>query len=114
MPGIPQRRRTAPAGAPNGDPTGDPTGHPDSTAGGGGPAVGPARLWIDWTACDARGWCAELLPELLTRDPDGYPLARAPGARTTRHVTIPLRLAGHARRAVDACPRLALRLLPDR
>ncbi|WP_261557382.1 ferredoxin [Frankia tisae] len=106
MPGIPQRRRAAPTDAP--------TGHPATTAGGGVPAAGPARLWIDWTACDARGWCAELLPELLTRDPDGYPLALAPGTRATRDITIPAQLAGHARRAVDACPRLALRLLPPR
>ncbi|MCM3924627.1 ferredoxin [Frankia sp. AiPs1] len=105
MPGLSQRRRTAPDDAPD--------GHPDSTAGGGGPAVRPARLWIDWTACDARGWCAELLPELLARDPAGYPLARAASAQTTRNITIPAPLASHARRAVDACPRLALRLLPD-
>jgi len=71
------------------------------------------RLWIDWTACDGRGLCAELLPELLSRDPWGYPLPRdgtgapiVPGAPT-----VPGELAGHARRAVAACPALALRLL---
>ena len=26
------------------------------------------RLHIDWTACDGRGLCAELLPDLLTED----------------------------------------------
>ncbi|MCK9878310.1 ferredoxin [Frankia sp. Ag45/Mut15] len=36
-----------------------------------GPAVRTLRLWIDWTACDGRGWCTELLPELLDSDPDG-------------------------------------------
>ncbi|EIV91475.1 ferredoxin [Frankia sp. QA3] len=104
MRGTPQQRPTAPNDTSNGRP---------DTAAGGGPAIGPARLWIDWTACDARGWCAELLPELLTRDPDGYPLDRSPGAHATQDLTIPAQLAGHARRAVDACPRLALRLLPD-
>ena len=34
------------------------------------------RLHIDWTRCDARGLCTELLPELLTRDDWGYPLSR--------------------------------------
>jgi len=66
----------------------------------------PARLWIDWTACDGRGLCAELMPELLTRDPWGYPLARDPGGK----VVVPDELADHARRAVTECPRLALRL----
>jgi hypothetical protein len=35
-----------------------------------------ARLHIDWTACDGRGLCQELLPELLARDEWGYPLPR--------------------------------------
>jgi ferredoxin len=26
------------------------------------------RLHVDWTACDGRGLCAELLPELLVED----------------------------------------------
>jgi ferredoxin len=26
------------------------------------------RLHVDWTACDGRGLCAELLPELLAED----------------------------------------------
>ncbi|WP_261576072.1 ferredoxin [Frankia gtarii] len=111
MLGTPQERRTAPTDAPTGTST-DVSNGQAGAAGGRGPATGPARLWIDWTVCDARGWCSELLPELLTRDPAGYPLARAPDA-ATRDLTIPAQLADHARRAVDACPRLALRLLPD-
>ena len=34
------------------------------------------RLHVDWTACDGRGLCAELLPELLVEDDWGYPVAR--------------------------------------
>jgi ferredoxin len=61
------------------------------------------RLRVDWTACDGRGLCAELLPELLDRDPWGYPLPR-------HGLKIPPALAEHARRAVEVCPTLALRL----
>jgi ferredoxin len=65
------------------------------------------RLHIDWTACDGRGLCAELLPELVDRDPWGYPLPRD----ASREPGVPDALAGHARRAVEVCPRLALRLV---
>jgi ferredoxin len=65
------------------------------------------KLHIDWTACDARGQCTELLPELLDQDEWGYPLPRG-GAREP---VVPAQLAAHARRAVTHCPRLALRLL---
>ncbi|WP_163549720.1 ferredoxin [Candidatus Frankia nodulisporulans] len=74
---------------------------------------GSLRLWIDWTACDGRGWCTELLPELLDRDPDGYPIALHSATGQTRELTVPAPLAGHARRAADLCPRLALHLRPD-
>ncbi|MCM3883697.1 ferredoxin [Frankia sp. R82] len=74
--------------------------------------TGPLRLWIDWTACDGRGWCTELLPELLDRDPDGYPIALDPAVGQTRDLTVPAPLTGHARRAADLCPRLALHLRP--
>jgi ferredoxin len=84
-----------------------------------------SRLAIDWTACDGRGWCVELLPELLTQDRWGYPIphqdaARADAARAgasggirpAREIAVPTRLTAHAHRAVDSCPRLALRLRP--
>lgn len=64
------------------------------------------RLHIDWTACEGRGLCVELLPEILDRDEWGYPLARD-GAREP---AVPAALTDHARRAVTHCPRLALRL----
>lgn len=68
----------------------------------------PAVLRIDWVACDGRGLCADLLPELLELDPWGYPRPRVPG----RAVAVPAELAGAAREAVRLCPLLALRLEP--
>jgi ferredoxin len=65
------------------------------------------RLHVDWLACDARGLCTELLPELLDRDDWGYPLARD----GSREPEVPPHLREHAARAVDACPLLALRLV---
>jgi ferredoxin len=65
------------------------------------------RLHVDWTACQARGVCVELLPELVAADPWGYPLPRGDG-----EPTVPDELAPHARRAVGLCPRMALRLRP--
>ena len=59
-------------------------------------------LQVDPIACDGRGLCAELLPELVRLDDWGYPII-APGG-------VPPELTAHARRAVDACPMLALSL----
>ena len=64
--------------------------------------VGTHSLVVDWIKCDAHGLCAELLPELIELDDWGYPMMR-PG-------TVPPGLEGHARRAVRACPTLALRM----
>ena len=66
----------------------------------------PRALHIDWTACDGRGLCTELLPELLGRDEWGYPLARD----GSREPAVPAALERYAERAVAQCPRLALRL----
>ena len=60
------------------------------------------RIVVDWTACDGRGLCAELLPELVSRDEWGFPLIPDPA--------VPASLLDHAERAIAACPRLALRL----
>ena len=57
------------------------------------------RLTIDWILCDGYGICAELLPERITLDPWGYPIIDP---------DIPDELLGHARRAIAACPKLAL------
>ncbi len=59
------------------------------------------RLTVNPIACTGHGLCAELLPELIELDEWGYPMLAGP-------VTIDLE--GHARRAVSACPALALRL----
>lgn len=64
------------------------------------------RLVVDWTACDGRGLCIELLPEVLTADDWGYPLARS----GHQFVAVPRNLHEHAERAVRECPMLALRL----
>jgi ferredoxin len=61
------------------------------------------RLEIDRIACDAYGACAELLPEGIDLDEWGYPIM-APG-------NVPLHLVDLAKRAVEGCPVLALRLV---
>jgi len=59
------------------------------------------KLRIDITACDGRGLCAEVVPELVSLDDWGFPIIFA---------DVPAELAEHARLAVRLCPRLALRL----
>lgn len=61
------------------------------------------RLAIDRIRCDGYGMCAEMFPEGIELDDWGYPILR-PGV-------IPNGLLPHARRAVDVCPVLALRLV---
>ena len=63
------------------------------------------RLIVDPIACDAHGLCAELLPELITLDDWGYPILHEPEVAAS--------LAGLARRAVAACPTLALALVDE-
>jgi ferredoxin len=65
-----------------------------------------ARLRVNPIACEAHGLCAELLPELIRLDDWGYPIIEP--------VEVPRELLGLARRAVDACPTLALLLEEDR
>ena len=76
---------------------------PDSR-GAGAPAV---LLHIDWTTCDGRGLCTEILPELLARDEWGYPLSYGYGS----NVPVPDTLLVAAADAVSLCPRQALTLL---
>ena len=59
------------------------------------------RLRVDMTACEGRGLCAELLPEVILLDDWGFPIIVSP---------VPERLADEAGEAVRLCPRLALRL----
>jgi ferredoxin len=58
------------------------------------------KLRVNMIACAGHGVCAELLPELITLDPWGYPLLA--------DTPVPDGLADHAKRAVAACPTLAL------
>ena len=44
---------------------------------------GPSKLCIDRIACDGRGLCAELLPELIRLDDWGYPIIDGEVVRTT-------------------------------
>ncbi|MBV8385425.1 MAG: ferredoxin [Acidimicrobiia bacterium] len=60
------------------------------------------RLHLDPIACDGHGVCAELFPERISLDDWGFPIIdEAP---------IDRELVEHARRAVVACPVLALSL----
>jgi len=59
-------------------------------------------LRIDRITCDGHGLCGELFPELIGLDEWGYPILRG--------TAVPDDLTDHARRAVAACPVLALRL----
>jgi ferredoxin len=59
-------------------------------------------LRVNPIACEAHGVCIELLPEVITIDPWGYPII-APGL-------VPDQLLPLARRAVSSCPTLALML----
>jgi ferredoxin len=60
------------------------------------------RLTVDPIACTGHGACAELFPERVVLDDWGYPILA--------EAAIPDELLPHARRAVAACPTLALRL----
>lgn len=66
------------------------------------------RLHIDWTSCDGRGLCTELLERRLSRDPWGYPLAPKGG----NDLELAPREMEAAREAVALCPRLALSIRP--
>ncbi len=60
------------------------------------------RVRVNPITCEAHGLCVELLPELIRLDDWGYPIVDESG--------VPRELIGLARRAVDACPTLALLL----
>jgi ferredoxin len=61
-----------------------------------------SRLRVDPIGCTGHGICAELLPELIRLDDWGYPIiVEGP---------VPSNLIELAKRTVNACPALALRL----
>jgi ferredoxin len=59
-------------------------------------------LRVNPILCDAHGLCIEILPERIELDEWGYPIIDG--------TSVPRSLEAHARRAVAACPVLALRL----
>lgn len=61
------------------------------------------RIRVNPIACEAHGLCAELFPERISLDDWGYPIIDPR--------PLPAELEIHARRAVDACPTLALALV---
>ncbi len=63
------------------------------------------RLRVNPILCVGHGACAELLPERVGLDEWGYPIVA--------DRAVPPELEQHARRAVRACPALALHLAPD-
>ncbi len=60
------------------------------------------RIIVNPIACTGHGLCAELFPERIRLDRWGYPIIDP--------TLIPPHLEAHARRAVAACPDLALRI----
>jgi ferredoxin len=61
-------------------------------------------LRVDPIACDGRGLCTEVAPELIWMDDWGFPII-ADGV-------VPACLRSAAAEAVRMCPKLALRLEP--
>jgi ferredoxin len=61
-----------------------------------------ATLQIDWTRCDGHGLCAALLPDRVGLDEWGFPLLRDAVVTADDEID--------TRRAVAACPALALHL----
>ncbi len=66
------------------------------------------NLHIDWTRCDGRGLCTELLPDLLVRDDWGYPLAADPSLDDKSNIPLGRDDEPAAAEAAALCPRLAL------
>jgi ferredoxin len=63
------------------------------------------RLRVDPIACTGHGLCAEHFPEGIALDDWGYPILADAAVRDDA--------LAHARRAVSACPALALALEQD-
>jgi ferredoxin len=62
--------------------------------------MGGLRITIDPVACEAYGYCAELLPEAITLDEWGFPIIF--------DGTVPPHLMSLVKRAVRDCPRRAI------
>lgn len=68
----------------------------------------PLAMSIDFTRCAGHGGCIDLLPELLTADPWGYPASAAGPLRSG--VPLPPETIRPAREAARLCPRAAVLL----
>jgi ferredoxin len=60
-------------------------------------------LRVNPVACDGRGLCAEIAPNLIQLDDWGFPIIMMS--------EVPRALGAEARDAVRICPKLALRLV---
>ncbi|MDQ6910067.1 MAG: ferredoxin [Actinomycetota bacterium] len=60
------------------------------------------KLIVNPITCTGHGLCAELFPERISLDDWGYPIIDPQ--------PVPADLVEHARRAIAACPALALSL----
>ena len=97
---APPRALWRPAGGPSGGWSERSAAGPGQEQGGRAQRQMSLRLRVNPIACEAHGLCAELLPELIRLDDWGYPIID--------DSEVPRDLIGLTRRAVDACPTLAL------
>jgi ferredoxin len=61
----------------------------------------PRRLRVNPILCDAVGYCAEIVPELISVDDWGFPVVDSRPIENDDWLS-------HARLAVATCPRMAL------
>jgi ferredoxin len=59
------------------------------------------RLRVNPILCDGYGYCAEIVPELISKDDWGFPIVSSEAIDGDEQLSF-------ARRAVATCPRLAL------
>jgi NADH:ubiquinone oxidoreductase subunit F (NADH-binding)/ferredoxin len=67
---------------------------------------GELRLTVDWSRCDGHGLCADVAPDLIRLDGNGFP--------TFLDAPVPVRLEPVAVQAVAMCPALALRVVAQK
>jgi ferredoxin len=60
------------------------------------------RLAVDWTRCDGHGLCRALLPDRIALDEWGFPVVADRPVPDSERPDV--------RRAINACPALALHL----
>jgi NADH:ubiquinone oxidoreductase subunit F (NADH-binding)/ferredoxin len=64
---------------------------------------GARKLAVDWSRCDGHGLCSAVAPEIIRLDANGFP--------AFPQTPLPPWLENGARKAVNVCPALALRLV---